>query len=91
MCRNKVILNFANNSGSKQNKKIQHTVLYTLVCSECVRSFSKKILYYRVVFKVFKFSGKIPGFSKTIELYLNFCMGFYITQLALSNSNKISP
>ena len=90
MCRNKVILNFANNSGSKQNKKIQHTVLYTLVCPECVRSFSKKILNYRVVFKVFKFSDKIPGFSKTKELYLNFCMGFYITQL-VSNSNKISP
>ena len=29
--------------------------------------------------KVFKFSDKIPGFSKIIELCLNFSMGFCIT------------
>ena len=47
--------------------------------------FQQKILNCRVVelVKVFKFSNKIPGFSKPIELCLNFCMGFCITQLAL--------
>ena len=41
--------------------------------------------------KVFKFSDKRPGFSETIELSLNFCVGFCITYLVLSNYNKISP
>ena len=41
--------------------------------------------------EVFKFSEKIPGFSKRIELCLNFCLGFCITELVLSNYNKISP
>ena len=29
--------------------------------------------------KVFNFSDKITDFSKTIDLCLNFCMGFCIT------------
>ena len=34
---------------------------------------------------------KIPGFSKTTELCLIIYMGFRISQLVLSNNNKISP
>ena len=41
--------------------------------------------------KPFNFSGKIPGFSKKIELCLNFSTKFDITLLVLSNHNKISP
>ena len=41
--------------------------------------------------KVFSFPGKKLGFSKTIELCLNFYMGFRIIKLVLSNHNKISP
>ena len=38
--------------------------------------------------QIFNFSGKKPGFLKAIELCLIFCMGFCITQLALSNHNN---
>ena len=55
--------------------------------------FKQKTLNFRVVgaIKVFKSSGKIPGFLQTIELCLNFSMVFWITLLILSNYNKISP
>ena len=39
----------------------------------------------------FEFSDKIPGFLKTIELWLNCCIGFCITHWVLSNYNKTSP
>ena len=37
------------------------------------------------------FPDKKPDFLKTVELCLNFYMGFCITQLVLSNHNEISP
>ena len=42
------------------------------------------------LFKVFNFLDKIPGFSKTLKLCLNFCIGFWITYLVLPNYKKIS-
>ena len=41
--------------------------------------------------KSLKYYENDCGFSKTIELCLNFCMDFCITQLVLSNYNKINP
>ena len=41
--------------------------------------------------QTFQFLRQKSGFLKTIKLCLNFNMGFHITQLALSNHNKISP
>ena len=58
MCRNQVCLIFPNNSRFKQKKKYQ-----TLVSRKRVQSFSKK---YMELVKVFNFSDKNPGFSKTI-------------------------
>ena len=57
-----------------------------------MQSFSENYstLWQLELVKVFKFSGKILGFSKTIELCLYFCMRFCITELILSNYNKIS-
>ena len=52
---------------------------------------AKNIEPYGTSSKFSVFSDKKPGLSKTIELYLNFYMGFCVTELALSNHNKISP
>ena len=64
-----------------------------MVSKKCERSFTKK---YRTVgslelVKLFKFTGKIPGFSETIELCLNFSMVFCINLSVLTNNNKIGP
>ena len=67
-------LNFANNIGKYER---------------CAK-FQEKRLNCRVVgalFSKYQFSVKMPGFSKTIELYLNFCIGFWITYLVLLNYN----
>ena len=48
--------------------------MHTLVSRKSVQSFSKKTrtLWYLEFVKVFNFSDKKPGFSKIIELCLNF-------------------
>ena len=46
--------------------------------------------YILEVTKVLNFSDKIPGFSKTMELCLNFRIGFCITLLELSNDKRKS-
>ena len=42
---------------------------------------SAKIIELKIseLVKVFKFSDEIPGFSKAIAFFLNFCVGFFIT------------
>ena len=52
--------------------------------------FQQKILNSMVVEarQSFQLFIKIPGFSKTIELYLDFLMGFRIMLLELSNHDK---
>ena len=50
--------------------------------------FQQKQLNCGVVGAPQSFSDNIPGFPKTIELCPNFCMGFYIIQLELSNYGK---
>ena len=42
------------------------------------------------LFKIVIVLVKIPGFLKTIQLWLNFCVGFCITYLVLSNCKKKS-
>ena len=72
---------FIKNSRSKQNrKKIPDNIL--------IKNYWT--VGYLELVKVFKFSDKIPGFPKTIELCLNFCMGFCITYLVRSNYREIS-
>ena len=54
--------------------------------------FSKNIkLYGSSSLSNFSIFWRIPGFSKTIEPYLNFCLGYCITELVLLNHKKISP
>ena len=38
--------------------------------------------------QIFIFLDKIPGFSKTVELCLNFCMKFYITLIRIIKLQK---
>ena len=80
MCRNQIFLIFANKLRSKENLK-NHTLHFVdMVSRKRLRSLSKK--YWTVgklqLVKIFKCLDKIPGFSKTIELCLNFSMGFCI-------------
>ena len=69
-------LTFANNSRSEQNRKIPNSILKTLVSKKRGKVSRKNINLYRSwsSSKFFKNS-----FSKTLELYLNFCEGFCIT------------
>ena len=70
---------FTNNSRSKQ--KIPNTFLQTLVSTKHVQNYCEKYPTLRQLnlVKVFNFPDKILGLSKTIELCLNFYMGFRIT------------
>ena len=72
---------FVNKSRSKQNKKNPEHIFVDIDKQETCAKFQQKILNSRVARarKVFKFLDRMPGFSKTIELFLNFCMGFCIT------------
>ena len=83
---------FTNNSRSKQNKNPAHPFADIGKQETCVK-FQQKILNCRVLeaCQSFQYSEKIPGFLKTIELCLNFCMEFCIILLVLSNYDKISP
>ena len=74
-------LTFANNSRSKPNKKNPKHLFVEMISTKGVRSVSQKYwtLWYLERIKVFTFSDKKPGFSKTIELCLNFYLGFRIT------------
>ena len=44
-----------------------------------LQKFRQKFRQIGQIRQCFQISDKIPGFSKTIELCLNFCMGFCIT------------
>ena len=74
-------LTFANNSRSKPNKKNPKHLFVEMISTKGVRSVSQKYwtLWYLERIKVFTFSDKKPGFSKIIELCLNFYLGFRIT------------
>ena len=37
---------------------------------------------------IFSYLDKMPGFSKTVDICLNFCMGFCNTLLVLPNCKK---
>ena len=55
-----------------------------------MQNFSQKYstLWQLELVKVSNLLDKIPSFSKTIELCLNFCVGFCISELVLSNYKK---
>ena len=92
MCRNQIIFIFTNTSRTKQNKKNPEHPFVEIGKQETCAKFQQKAStrWYLELVKVFNFSDKIPGFSKTIDLYLNSSMGFCITSLVLSNYDKIS-
>ena len=74
MRRNQVSLIFANNSRSKQNKKYPTYPFVDIGKKEARAKFQQKILNCRVVGARQSFQI-LPGFSKTIELCLNFSIG----------------
>ena len=81
---------FANNSRCKQNKKNPGHTFLDIVKPEMCAKFHIEFYgsWSSYIFQTFK---QKPGFSKTIDLRLNFCNKFCITLLVLSNHNKISP
>ena len=67
-------------------------LLQTWVSRKCAQSFNKIIKLHTstcqlVLVKVFNFSDKMPGFSKTIQLSL-FFYGFCITKLPKQKKNR---
>ena len=74
MRRNQVFLIFANNSRSNQNKKNPEHSFVDIGKQETRAKFRQKILKSKVLGarQIFQISDKMPGFSKTIELCLNF-------------------
>ena len=81
---------FTNKSRSKQNKKnLEHAFVdigkYENVCKISTKNIE---FYGSWISSKFNFSDKTPCFLKTLELCLNFCMGFWINLLVLLNYEK---
>ena len=90
VCSGIFLFSFANNSRSKQNLKNPEYPLADIRKWETCVKFQRKNFNSMVVDipQIFNFSEKIPGFSKTMELCLSFCMAFSFTWLVLSNYKK---